>query len=206
MLVGLRVLTLLALAAMLAEPVLVSSRRETVRSHLALIVDDSTSQSFSDPYSDNSRAVELAAHLRLESVAGKSPVDRLRETPRLDLVKQVVRPHLKALAKGRELALYDLETAARGGAGTPEHERFLDEVRPNAARCRPWATRLRRFEWASRPAGRGGDHRHRRPLQHRGRPAARAVEAALRQNIPVFPIAAGRGGRLQQHPARGYRG
>src|SRR4051794_30779447 len=40
-LVGLRTLVLLAIAAMLVEPVLVSSYRETLRSHLPIIVDDS---------------------------------------------------------------------------------------------------------------------------------------------------------------------
>src|SRR4051794_20880556 len=56
-LVGLRALTLLAVAAMLVEPVLISTRRETERSHLALVLDDSESMKFSDPYTDNSRAV-----------------------------------------------------------------------------------------------------------------------------------------------------
>ena len=58
LLVGFRVLTLLALVTMLIEPVLISSQRETVRSHLALILDDSDSMKFSDPYTDESRAVE----------------------------------------------------------------------------------------------------------------------------------------------------
>src|SRR5271165_5942739 len=80
LLVGLRVLTLLAAAIMLLEPVLVSSRRETVPSHLMVVVDDSESMKFSDPYTDNSRAVDIAARLELESAGGKSPVDRLRET------------------------------------------------------------------------------------------------------------------------------
>ena len=52
LLVGLRVLTLLAVAIMLLEPVLVSTRRETVPSHLPIIVDDSESMKFSDPYTD----------------------------------------------------------------------------------------------------------------------------------------------------------
>ena len=60
-LVGLRALTLLAVAVMLIEPVLVSIRRETLRSHLAVILDDSESLRFSDPYTDNSRAVQVAA-------------------------------------------------------------------------------------------------------------------------------------------------
>ena len=53
LLIGLRMLTLLAAAIMLIEPVLVSIRRETVPSHLIIVVDDSESMKFSDPYTDN---------------------------------------------------------------------------------------------------------------------------------------------------------
>ena len=73
---------------------------------------------FSDPYTDNSRAADLATRLKLESAGGKSPVDRLRETPRLDLVKKVLGPNLEALARGRELFVYNLESAAQPGGGT----------------------------------------------------------------------------------------
>ena len=84
---GLRVLTLLALAAMLIEPVLISSQRETIKSHLAIILDDSESMKFSDPYTDQSKAAEIASKMKLESAGGRSSVERLRETPRLGLVK-----------------------------------------------------------------------------------------------------------------------
>ncbi len=87
LLVGFRVLTLLALVTMLVEPVLISSQRETVRSHLALILDDSDSMNFSDPYTDESRAVEIAAGLQIPSKDGRSSIQILRETPRLNLVK-----------------------------------------------------------------------------------------------------------------------
>ena len=87
LLVGFRVLTLLALATMLVEPVLISSQRETVRSHLALILDDSESMNFSDPYTDESHAVDVAASLQIRSKDGRSSMQILRETPRLNLVK-----------------------------------------------------------------------------------------------------------------------
>jgi hypothetical protein len=190
LLVGLRGLTLLALFAMLLEPVLISTRRETVRSHLALILDDSESMKFSDPYTDQSRAVELAADLKLETVEGKSPVDRLRETPRLSLVKTVLGAQLKALGRGRELFLYDLESASHPGAGESARKRTLDDIQPN------------------RPISPLGDALNGVLAAHRGQPVAglvlatdgrsntgedplRAVESALRQNIPVFSIAAG---------------
>ena len=190
LLVGLRMLTLLAAAIMLLEPVLVSTRRETVPSHLMIVVDDSESMKFSDPYTDNSRAVDLAASLKLESAAGKSPVDRLRETPRLDLVKKVMGPNLEALARGRELFVYNLESAAQPGGGASARTRKLDDIQANRAYS---------------PLG---DALHGVLAAHRGQPVAgvilatdgrsntgedplRAVEAAARQNIPIFSIAAG---------------
>ena len=189
-LVGLRAATLLALAAILAEPVLVSSRRETVRSRLALIVDDSESLGFSDPYTDESRAAGLAAGFRLESEGGKSPVDRLREMPRLDLVRRVLRPNLEALGRGRDLDFHDLETATRGGAGMGDSSRFLEGLKPN------------------RPVSPLGDALQGVLASLRGQPVAgvvvatdgrvntgedplRVVEAAVRRGIPVYAIAAG---------------
>jgi hypothetical protein len=190
LLVGLRMLIIVTAVIMLCEPVLVSSRRETVPSHLMLVVDDSESMKFSDPYTDNSRAVDIAARLKLESAGGKSPVDRLRETPRLDLVKKVLNPQVEALARGRELYVYDLGTAAQPGAGTKARERPLDQVK------------------AGRPVSPLGDALHGVLAAHRGQPVAgvilvsdgrsntgedpiRAVESAARLDVPVFSIAAG---------------
>ncbi len=190
LLVGLRILTLLIVAIMLLEPVLVSSLRETVPSHLLLVVDDSESMKFSDPYTDNSRAGEIAASLQLGSEGGKAPVDRLRETPRLGLVKTVLDPNLDALATGRELFVYDLESAARPGPSGSARSRKLDDIQ------------------AKRPVSPLGDALRGALAAHRGQPVAgvilatdgrsntgedplRVVEAAARQNIPIFPIAAG---------------
>src|SRR5690606_11909678 len=64
-LVGLRLLALLAVAVMLLEPLLVFSQKETVESNLLLVVDDSESMLFSDPYSDETQAVAIAAELKL---------------------------------------------------------------------------------------------------------------------------------------------
>jgi hypothetical protein len=129
LLMGLRLLVIAALAVMLVEPVLVTSRRETFRSHLPMIVDDSESMRFSDPYTDESRAAGVAAALRLRSEGNRSPVDRLRESPRLDLVKASLGPNLEKLGRGRELFVYDLESASRtvGRSRT----RQLDELKPN---------------------------------------------------------------------------
>ncbi len=190
LLVGLRVLTLLCLAIMLIEPVLVSSRKETIPSHLALVIDDSESMKFSDPYTDNSRAAEVAAGLKLETLGGKSPVVRLRETPRMGLVQSALGSNLESLGRGRELFVYDLESAARPGTGEAARSRKLDSLKP------------------SRSVSPLGDALHGVLSAHRGQPVAglilatdgrsntgedpiRAVEAAARQGIPVFLVAAG---------------
>jgi hypothetical protein len=190
LLVGLRALTLGCLAVMLIEPVLVSSRKETIPSHLAVVVDDSESMKFSDPYTDNSKAAEIATGLRLVTLGGKSPVQRLRETPRIGLVQSALDSNLEALGRGRELFVYDLETASRPGAGASARSRKLDEIKP------------------SRSVSPLGDALHGVLSAHRGQPVAglilatdgrsnageeplRAVEAAARQGIPVYPIAAG---------------
>jgi hypothetical protein len=188
LLLALRMLTLSAAAVMLLEPVLVSSHRETVPSNLLLVVDDSESMRFSDPYTDNSRAVDIAARLQLESAGGKAPVDRLRETPRLDLLKKVLGPKLEALSRGRQLHVYDLQTASQPGAGREARNRKLDDIQ------------------AKRPISALGDALHGVLAGHRGQPVAgvilatdgrsntgedplRAVETAARLGIPIFSIA-----------------
>jgi hypothetical protein len=187
---GLRVLTILALAAMLVEPVLISSQRETIKSHLAIVLDDSESMKFSDPYTDESKAVEIASRMKLEAAGGRSSVQRLRETPRLGLVKHGLQPNLEALGRGREIFLYDLESAARPGSGESARKRTLEDIGPN------------------RPISPLGDAIHGVLSGHRGQPVAgvviasdgrsntgeeplRALEGAVRANIPIYAIAAG---------------
>ena len=176
---------------MLVEPVLVSTRRETVPSHLMIVVDDSESMKFSDPYTDNSRAVDIAdaleAGIRGRQVAGR-PAAR--------------------------------DAAARPGQEGPGPEPGGAGARPGAVRLRPRVggpARRRRIgadAQARRHPGRIGPIRpwatrlHGVLAAHRGQPVAgvilatdgrsntgedplRAVEAAARQNIPIFSIAAG---------------
>ena len=117
-------------------------------------------------------------------------MDRLRETPRLGLVKSVLGPNLQELGRGRELFVYDLETAARPGPGQAAKARALEEIQPK------------------RPVSPLGDALHGVLAAHRGQPVAgvilatdgrsntgedplRVAEVAARQNIPIFPIAAG---------------
>jgi hypothetical protein len=188
LLVGLRLLVIGALAVILVEPVLVTSRTQTIRSHLPMIIDDSESMRFSDPYTDESRAAEVASALRLRSEGKSSPVERLRESPRLDLVKTALGPNLEKLGRGRELFIYDLESASRTVG--PSRTRRLGEITPNRG-VSPLGDALRDVL-----------------ALHRGRPVAgivlvsdgrsnagedplRAAEAAARQGIPVYVIAAG---------------
>ena len=117
-------------------------------------------------------------------------MDRLRETPRLSLVKTVLDPNLEALSRGRELFVYDLESASRPGPSGSARSRKLDDIQ------------------AKRPISPLGDALHGVLAAHRGQPVAgvilatdgrsntgedplRVVEAAARQSIPIFPIAAG---------------
>ncbi len=186
----LRLLVLGAVAVMLIEPVLVSTRRETVPSHLPIIVDDSESMKFADPYTDESRAAEVAAALKLRSEGKRSPVDQLRETPRMDLIKGSLRTNLDSLGRGREVFLYDLGSASQSGKSGASRTRKLDELKPDRG-VSPLGDALRDVL-----------------ALHRGRPVAgvvlvtdgrsnagedplRAAEAAIRRGIPVYTIEAG---------------
>ena len=187
-LVALRLTVITALAVMLVEPVLVTTQTETVESHLPIIIDDSESMRFSDPYTDESKAAQVAAGLKIKSEGNRSPVDRLRETPRLDLVKSTLGPNLGPLGKGREVFLYDLESGTRTSGAT--RTRKLDDLKPNRG-VSPLGDALRDVM-----------------ALHRGRPVAgvvlvtdgrsnagedplRAAEAATRRGIPVYLVAAG---------------
>jgi len=189
-LIGLRLLTLGTVGLMLLEPILVFTRREEIPSRLPLIVDDSESLRFSDPHTDETEAAAAAAKLRLESADGKSPVQRLRETPRLELAKRALGENLEALSKGRELSIHDLETAASPGAGASARTRKLEEIEPN------------------RPVSALGDAIRGVLAANRGQPVAglvvvtdgrsnggedplRAAGEAARRGVPIFAIAAG---------------
>ena len=187
-LTALRLTVITALAVMLVEPVLVTTQTEIVESHLPIIIDDSESMRFSDPYTDESKAAQIAAGLKIKSEGNRSPVDRLRETPRLDLVKSTLGPNLGPLGKGREVFLYDLESGTRTSGAT--RTRKLDDLKPNRG-VSPLGDALRDVM-----------------ALHRGRPVAgvvlvtdgrsnagedplRAAEAATRRGIPVYLVAAG---------------
>ncbi len=190
LLAGLRALVLLAVAIMLVEPVLVSSHRETIRSHLPIIVDDSESMRFADPYTDETRAAEIAASLRLESQGGKSPVDRLREAPRMDLAKAKLSEQLEGLGKGRDVFLYDLESAARTGTAGPAQTRRLDEIQPRRS-VSPLGDALRGVLAAHQGRPVAGIVLVSDGRSNAGEDPLRVAEMVARLGIPVFPVAAG---------------
>ena len=125
---------------MLLEPVWVSSLREVVPSHLAIVLDDSESMRFSDPYTDNSRAVALAADMKLESAGGKTPVERLRETPRLGLVQEVLRPDWIRWTGPAALRLRP-GFGGQGGHGERGRSRASSTTCSRSGRSRRWAMR-----------------------------------------------------------------
>lgn len=190
LLVGLRLLVLLAVTIMLVEPVLISTRRETVRAHLPVIIDDSESMRFADPYTDETKAAEVATALKLRSENGRSPMERLRESPRLDLIKTALRPNVESLGRGRDLFFYDLgPSASRSKTARPSDRKSFENFKP------------------SRGVSPLGDALRDALATHRGRPVAgvvlitdgrsnagedplRAAEAAIRQGIPIYPVAA----------------
>lgn len=190
LLVGLRALVLLAVGAMLVEPVLVSSRVETIRSHLIFVVDDSESMRFSDPYTDESRAATMASALELTSADGRSPADRLRETPRIDLARIALAPHLEPLTRGRELFVYDLGTAGRPGSLGGARERRLDDLEPSRG-VSPLGDALAGVLAAHRGQPVAGVVLVSDGRSNAGEDPTRSAETAARRSIPIFPIAAG---------------
>ena len=189
-LVGLRTVVLLAIAIMLVEPVLVSSQRETVKAQLAIIVDDSESMRFADPYTDDTRAAASAAALKLTGEAGKSPVDRLRSSPRMDLVKAGLGPQLQPLAVGRETFLYDLESAAKPGAAGAARTRSLDSIQPGRS-VSPLGDAIRGVLSSHRGRPIAGVVLVSDGRSNAGEDPLRVAEAARRLDVPIYTVAAG---------------
>lgn len=189
-LAALRLLTLAALAAMLLEPVLVLVRREETPSRLAVILDDSESMRFSDPYTDAAKAAAIAGKLGVEAKDGKTAVDRLRESPRLALAQKAIGANLEALAKGRELLIYDLDSAAKPGGGDAARSRKLDDVQPKRP-VSPIGDALAGVLSSLRGQPVAGVVIATDGRSNAGEDPARVVEAAARRRIPIYAVAAG---------------
>ncbi|WP_152049489.1 VWA domain-containing protein [Tautonia marina] len=188
--VGLRTVALLAVVAMLTEPVLITSRRETIPSHLLMIVDHSESMRFSDPYSDEARASSVATLLGITSEGGKAPADRLRETPRIDLVRRALAPHLDRLGEGRSVSLDTLESAGQAAASSPDRPDSLDAIEADRA-ISPLGDALRGVltRYRGRPVA--GVVLISDGRSNAGEDPVRVAEAAANQGIPIFAVAAG---------------
>ena len=156
---------------------------------LMIVLDDSESMRFSDPYTDNSRAVDIATRLKLESAGGKSPVDRLRETPRLDWSS---RSWARTSRLWRGAGSFSFTTWSRppSPAAGQARTRKLDDIKPNRADSPLGDALARRAGGASGPAGRRRDPGDRR-ASNTGEDPLQPAAAAARQNIPIFSLAAG---------------
>ncbi|MDG3008269.1 vWA domain-containing protein [Paludisphaera mucosa] len=190
LLTAIRLLTIAALGVMLLEPVLVFVRREQSPSRLAMILDDSESMRFSDPYTDAAKAAAIAGKLGVEAKDGKAAADRLRESPRLGLVQKVLGANLEALSKGRDVFVYDLESASRPGGGDAARTRKLEDVQPKRT-VSPLGDALRGVIAAHRGQPVAGLILATDGRSNAGEDPTRVVEAAARQKIPIFAIAAG---------------
>ena len=131
--------------------------------------------------------LEDEARVRGRAVVGRAAARDAAARPGQE---RAASANLEALGRGRELFLYDLESAARPGSGESARKRTLEDIQPN------------------RPISPLGDAIHGVLAGHRGQPVAglviasdgrsntgeeplRAIEAAVRQNIPIYAIAAG---------------
>ena len=189
-LVGLRALVLLALATMLVEPVLISTERETTRADLPVVVDDSESMRFADPYTDETAAAEFAAALKLSGEAGRTPVDRLRGAPRLDLVRRALDPELPKLKNGRELYVYDLDSAAKPGDAGAAKDRALAKIEPKRS-VSPLGDALRGVLAAHRGRPMAGVVLVTDGRANAGEDPLKVAEVAARLNVPIYAVAAG---------------
>ncbi len=193
LLVGLRMLTLAAPSRSCSSSRCWSrAGARPSRRILLIVLDDSESMKFSDPYTDNSRAVEIAASLKLESggrqVAGGPAA---RDAAARAWSRRSCGPNLEALARGRELFLYDLESAAQPGGGANRRARASSTTSSRTGPSRPWAMRLHGVLAAHRGQPVAGVILATDGRSNTGEDPLRAVEAAARQNIPIFSIAAG---------------
>jgi hypothetical protein len=145
---------------------------------------------FSDPYTDETRAVATAAALELQAQGGKSPVDRLRETPRLELAKKAISAHVDALGKGRDVAFYDLESASKAVTAGPARAKPLDEIQPRRS-VSPLGDALRGVLAVHRGRPVAGIVLVSDGRSNAGEDPLRVAESLARMNIPIFPIASG---------------
>ena len=126
---------------MLLEPVLVSSQRETVPSHLAIVLDDSESMRFSDPYTDDSRAVALAADMKLESAAGQDAGRPAARDAAAGAGPGGARPAARRRSRRAGASIPTTWTRRRRRARRRRPSRASSTRSSRSGRSRRWATR-----------------------------------------------------------------
>lgn len=99
-LVTTRALVLVCVAFMLLELVFVITKRESIPSHLLVLVDTSESMGLQDPYREGEAIVRLAGKLEFDSPAA------MRAQPRLEIARRALDRVLAPLARDREISLY----------------------------------------------------------------------------------------------------
>ena len=117
-------------------------------------------------------------------------MDRLRETPRLDLAKRAISAHLDDLGKGRDVAFYDLESASKAVTAGPARAKPLEEIQPKRS-ISPLGDALRGVLAVHRGRPVAGIVLVTDGRSNAGEDPLRVAESLARLNIPIFPIASG---------------
>ncbi|MBI4605018.1 MAG: VWA domain-containing protein [Planctomycetes bacterium] len=109
-LTGLRVLVILIVMALLAQPILRTTESQDVESTVILLVDDSLSMDIADKYSDREMVQKIADFLR-------STPETVESTRRYDLVRRLLRDEevglLEKLREKSRVAVYAFAGGAR---------------------------------------------------------------------------------------------
>ena len=162
-------------------------RDRTVAS--ALVLDDSESMKFSDPYTDETKAVAIAAAEagdRGREVAGPAAAGNAAARPGQVGAQSDTS---KRWAEGASFSLYDLDRRpGRPGRVGPDAHARRDQAEPAVS---PLGDALQGVLAAHRGQPVAGIIIATDGRSNTGEDPLRAAEAAVRQNIPIFAIAAG---------------
>ncbi len=178
-LAALRCGVLACVAFMLLELVLVISKRESIPSHLLVLVDTSESMGLNDPYQQDESLSTLASKLGFDDTAA------LRKAARLELAKRALAKTLPALATDREITFY----------GFSQHAESIDQGELASLTSKGSQTAI-------------GDALTAALAEHRGQPLAgvllvtdgqsnagedprKAADQAGKQSVPIVSLAVG---------------
>ncbi|HEV3415514.1 MAG TPA: hypothetical protein VG056_01820, partial [Pirellulales bacterium] len=187
-LAALRFLTLAGVLAMLLEPAIIFTKRETIPSRLLVLVDDSESLDFKDAYVDAGQAKRIADTLQLKST------DELREQTRLKLAERAFERGLltKLAASGDRVVtrhdfsgqLFDPQPAAestRSTAAASTRDRSTTGI----------GTAVKQALAAYRGQPLAGMLIVTDGQSNTGEPVNKAAEAAAAEGVPLVALAVG---------------